>query len=81
MKDVIVVTGPGQIGQAIVRRVGAGKHLILADKSQDNAEAAAEMLTNVGDDASVSTVDVPSRGARKETLARGSIGSNPVIQP
>ncbi len=63
MKDVIVVIGPGQIGQAIARRVGAGKHLILADKSQDNAEAAAEMLTNVGYEASVATVDVSSREA------------------
>jgi NAD(P)-dependent dehydrogenase (short-subunit alcohol dehydrogenase family) len=63
MKDVIVVIGPGQIGQAIVRRVGAGKHLILADKSQDNATAAAQMLTNVGYDVSGSTVDVSSREA------------------
>ena len=63
MKDVIVVIGPGQIGQAIARRVGAGKHLILADKSQDNAEAAAEMLTSVGYEASVATVDVSSREA------------------
>jgi NAD(P)-dependent dehydrogenase (short-subunit alcohol dehydrogenase family) len=63
VKDVIVVIGPGQIGQAIARRVGAGKHLILADKSQDNAEAAAEMLTSVGYEASVATVDVSSREA------------------
>ena len=44
MKDVIVVIGAGQIGQAIARRVGAGKHLILADMRLDNANAAAEVL-------------------------------------
>ena len=31
MKKVIVVIGPGQIGQAIARRVGVGKHIVLAD--------------------------------------------------
>ena len=40
MKNVIVVIGPGQIGQAIARRVGVGKHVLLADMRQDNADAA-----------------------------------------
>ena len=31
MAEVIVVIGPGLIGQAIARRVGVGKHIILAD--------------------------------------------------
>ena len=30
-KSVIVVIGAGSIGQAIARRVGAGKHVLLAD--------------------------------------------------
>ena len=30
-KEVVVVIGPGQIGQAIARRVGFGKHVLLAD--------------------------------------------------
>ena len=42
MRDVVVVIGPGQIGQAIVRRVGVGKHVLLADMRPDNANAAAE---------------------------------------
>ena len=61
MKDLIVVIGPGQIGQAIARRVGVGKHVLLADKSPDNAKAAAEVLDNTGYDVSVATVDVSSR--------------------
>jgi NAD(P)-dependent dehydrogenase (short-subunit alcohol dehydrogenase family) len=44
MKDVIVVIGPGLIGQAIARRVGVGKHVLLADLRQANADAAAEVL-------------------------------------
>jgi len=63
MRDVIVVIGPGQIGQAIARRVGVGKHLLLADLRQENADAAAEVLGNAGYEASVATVDVASREA------------------
>ena len=32
-KDVMLVTGAGQIGMAIARRVGFGKNIILGDKS------------------------------------------------
>jgi NAD(P)-dependent dehydrogenase (short-subunit alcohol dehydrogenase family) len=63
MKDVVVVISPGQIGQAIARRVGVGKHLLLADVRQENALAAAEVLQNVGYEVSVTTVDVSSREA------------------
>jgi len=63
MTDVIVVIGPGQIGQAIARRVGIGKHVLLADVRQENADAAAEVLGNAGYEASVATVDVSSREA------------------
>src|SRR5271165_3558447 len=31
MSEVVVVIGAGQIGQAIARRVSAGKHVVLAD--------------------------------------------------
>jgi NAD(P)-dependent dehydrogenase (short-subunit alcohol dehydrogenase family) len=61
MRDVIVVVGPGQIGQAIARRVGIGKHVLLADQRQQNAAAAAEVLENAGYETSVTTVDVSSR--------------------
>ena len=63
MKDTIVVIGPGQIGQAIARRVGVGKHLLLADQRENNAKAAAETLSNAGYDVSITTVDVSSRDA------------------
>src|SRR3954463_9001354 len=63
MRDLIVVIGPGQIGQAIARRVGVGKHVLLADMRQDNANATAEVLTNAGYDVSVAMVDVSSREA------------------
>jgi len=63
MKDVIVVIGAGQIGQAIARRVSVGKHVLLADRSEANARAAAEVLGNAGYETSVATVDVSQRAA------------------
>ena len=63
MNEVIVVIGPGQIGQAIARRVGVGKHVLLADMRQENANAAAEVMGNAGYEVSVATVDVSSREA------------------
>ena len=76
-KQVVVVIGPGQIGQAIARRVGVGKHVLLADKREDNAKAAAETLGNAGYEVSTTTVDVSSRDSVKalvqEALALGDI--------
>lgn len=61
MGDVIVVIGAGSIGQAIARRVSAGKQVVLADLNQGNADAAAEVLSNAGFEVSTMIVDVSSR--------------------
>ena len=61
MNNVIVVIGAGSIGQAIARRVSAGKHVLLADLRQDNVDAAAKVLSDAGFEASTAIVDVSSR--------------------
>jgi NAD(P)-dependent dehydrogenase (short-subunit alcohol dehydrogenase family) len=61
LKDTIVVIGPGQIGQAIARRVGVAKHLLLADQKESDAKAAAETLSNAGYEVTTTMVDVSSR--------------------
>jgi NAD(P)-dependent dehydrogenase (short-subunit alcohol dehydrogenase family) len=61
MSDVIVVIGAGSIGQAIARRVSAGKCVVLADLNPENGEAAAEVLRDAGFEVSTETVDVSSR--------------------
>lgn len=61
MTDVTVVIGAGQIGQAIARRVSAGKHVLLADLRQSKANEAAEVLADAGFAVSIATVDVSSR--------------------
>jgi NAD(P)-dependent dehydrogenase (short-subunit alcohol dehydrogenase family) len=72
MRNVIVVIGSGQIGQAIARRVGVSKHILLADMRQDNANAAAEVLGNAGYEVSVATVDASSRQAVHELVEKAT---------
>jgi len=78
MRDVIVVIGAGQIGQAIARRVGAGKHVLLADMRPDNANAAAEVLGNAGYEVSVAAVDASSRQA-VQALLRTAEGLGDIV--
>jgi NAD(P)-dependent dehydrogenase (short-subunit alcohol dehydrogenase family) len=59
--QVVVVIGAGLIGQAIARRVSAGKRVVLADLRQENADAAAKVLSDAGFEVSTATVDVSSR--------------------
>ncbi len=72
MSNVIVAIGPGLIGQAIARRVGAGKHVLLADLREENANAAAEVLGNAGYEVSVATVDASSRDAVHALVETGT---------
>ena len=61
--NVIVVIGAGLIGQAIARRVGAGKHIVLADLRQENADTAAKIFNDAGFSVSTTKVDVSSRAS------------------
>ena len=61
MTDVVVVIGSGSIGQAIARRVSAGKHVLLADLRQEAVSAAAKTLSDAGFVVSTAIVDVSSR--------------------
>lgn len=63
MSEVVVVVGPGQIGQAIARRVGAGRQVLLADLRLEHAEAAAEVFRDAGFAATTAVVDVSSRAS------------------
>lgn len=76
MTNVIVVIGAGSIGQAIARRISAGKHILLADLRQDNVDAAAKVLSDAGFTVSTAIVDVTSRGSVHALVeAAAAIGS------
>ena len=68
MQSVTVLIGSGSIGVAIARRVSAGKHILLADLRQENADAASAILSNAGFEVSTAAIDVSSRMA-VESLA------------
>jgi len=63
MPEVVVVIGAGSIGQAIARRVSAGKRVLLADLHQANADAAAKVMSDAGFEVSTTTADISSRGS------------------
>jgi len=63
MSEVIVVIGAGSIGQAIARRVSAGKQVLLASLRQESAEAAAVVMRDAGFEVSTAAVDVSKREA------------------
>jgi NAD(P)-dependent dehydrogenase (short-subunit alcohol dehydrogenase family) len=73
MKSVTVVIGAGSIGQAIARRVSAGKHVVLADLRPENADAAATTLSNAGFDVSTVTIDVSSRASVEALVEKATL--------
>lgn len=75
MSDVTVVIGAGSIGQAIARRVSAGKHVVLADLREESAAAAAKTLSEAGFDVSTALVDISARQSIHALVERArSIG-------
>ncbi len=60
-KTVSVLVGAGSIGQAIIRRVSAGMHVVLADYSLEHAEMAATILENAGFECSTVQCDLGSK--------------------
>jgi NAD(P)-dependent dehydrogenase (short-subunit alcohol dehydrogenase family) len=73
---VNVVIGPGSIGQAIARRVSVGRHVLLADLSEKNANAAAKTLRDAGFAVSTAVVDISSRDSIQTLIERATaIGS------
>ncbi len=61
MKDVMILTGAGQIGMAIARRMGFGKKIVVGDKSLKNAEAIAKIMNEAGFDVTPVEMDLSSR--------------------
>ena len=60
-KAVMILTGAGQIGMAIARRMGYGKKIVMGDKNFENAKANAEIMNNAGFDAEPVEMDLSSR--------------------
>lgn len=62
-KEVMIVTGAGQISLAIARRMGRGKKIILGDKNMDNAKAIADIMNKAGFDVEPFAMDMADRAS------------------
>ena len=76
MKDVTVVIGAGGIGQAIARRISSGRHILVANHTQESADAAAKALENAGFDTTAMQADVSDRA-----MIRAVIGKAQTLGP
>lgn len=68
-KDIIVLTGAGQLGMAIARRMGHGKKIFVADWKIENANAIAKTMEEAGFDVVPFTVDISSRQSILQLIA------------
>ena len=68
-QDVLILTGAGQIGMAIARRMGYGKKIVVGDKKPENAEEIARIMNNAGFDAIPVEMDLSSRASILSLIA------------
>lgn len=61
MKEVVILTGAGQIGMAIARRIGYGKKIIIGDKNVKNAQNISKTMNDAGFDTAPVEMDLSSR--------------------
>ena len=61
--DITVIIGAGGIGQAIARRIGNGRHILVANHTQASADAAAQVMENAGFETTAMQADISSRAA------------------
>ena len=61
IKDVVILTGAGQIGMAIASRVGLGKKIVIGDKSMNNAQTISKIMNDAGFDTVPVEMDLSSR--------------------
>ena len=71
-KDVMIVTGAGQISMAIARRMGYGKKIILGDKNENNAQAVAEIMNQAGFDVEPFVMDMSSRTSIQDMVQKAT---------
>ncbi len=69
-KEVMILTGAGQIGMAIARRMGYGKKIILGDKKPEYAQVIAKTMNEAGFDVLAMEMDLSSRESIQNLIAQ-----------
>ena len=70
MKEVMLVTGAGQISMAIARRIGYGKKIVLGDKNMDNCRTIAKIMNDAGFDVEPFEMDLSSHESILAMIAK-----------
>jgi NAD(P)-dependent dehydrogenase (short-subunit alcohol dehydrogenase family) len=76
-RDVVVVTGSGGMGEAVARRLGSGRHLVLADVSEAQLSRASDGLRAAGYSVHAVRADVSSV-SDVSALARDASALGPI---
>ena len=69
MKNVMILTGAGQIGMAIARRMGYGMKIFIGDKRMENARTISRIMNEAGFDAEALEMDLSSRESIRNLIA------------
>lgn len=69
VKNVMILTGAGQIGMAIARRMGYGMKLVIGDKRSENAQTISQIMNQAGFDTVAREMDLSSRDSIKALIA------------
>lgn len=69
-QKVMLLTGAGQIGMAIARRMGYGMKIVIGDKKPENAQAIAKTMNNAGFDVVPVEMDLSSRASIRNIIAQ-----------
>ncbi|WP_314724541.1 SDR family oxidoreductase [Enterocloster bolteae] len=70
MKDVMILTGAGQIGMAIARRMGYGMKIVIGDKKLENAETISKTMNEAGFDTVPVEMDLSSRESIRKLIEK-----------
>lgn len=71
-KDVMILTGAGQIGMAIARRMGTGMKIVIGDKKPENAKSIAKIMNDAGFDVQAMEMDLSSRESIQNLIREAS---------
>jgi NAD(P)-dependent dehydrogenase (short-subunit alcohol dehydrogenase family) len=69
MANVMILTGAGQIGMAIARRMGYGMKIVIGDKKPENAQSIAKTMNDAGFDVVPMEMDLSSRASIQNIIA------------
>ena len=78
MKNVMILTGAGQIGMAIARRMGYGMKIVIGAKKMENAQRISRTMNEAGFDTEPMEMDLSSRESIKALIAEAQ-GYGPII--